>query len=56
MIMDQRSLFGLKVTSARWTLKIAGKVRYRADGMPLPQIAQPVFGYKSPISIDRRFG
>jgi len=24
--------------------------------MPLPQIAQPVFGYKSHISIDRRFG
>jgi len=39
-----------------WTLKIGGKIRYRADGMPLPQIAQPVFGYKSHISIDRRFG
>ena len=41
---------------ARWTLKIAGKIRYRLDGTPLPQIATPVFGYKSHISIDRRFG
>lgn len=41
---------------ARWTLKIGGKVRYRPDGTPLPQIALPVFGYKSHISIDRRFG
>ena len=43
-------------TSARWTLKIGGKVRYRPDGTPLPMIAVPVFGYKSHISIDRRFG
>ncbi|MEO1318856.1 MAG: transposase, partial [Pseudomonadota bacterium] len=33
-----------------------GKVRYRQDGTPLPMIAVPVFGYKSHISIDRRFG
>ena len=39
-----------------WTLKIGGKVRYRPDGTPLPQIALPVFGYKSHISIDRKFG
>jgi len=45
-----------KDTDARWTLKIGGKVRYRPDGTPLPQIALPVFGYKSHISIDRRFG
>ena len=45
-----------KDTNARWTLKIGGKVRYRPDGSPLPQIALPVFGYKSHISIDRRFG
>ena len=45
-----------KDTSARWTLKIGGKVRYRPDGAPLPMIAVPVFGYKSHISIDRRFG
>lgn len=45
-----------KDVDARWTLKIGGKVRYRRDGKPLPQIALPVFGYKSHISIDRRFG
>jgi transposase, IS5 family len=45
-----------KDTSARWTLKIGGKVRYRLDGTPLPQIATPVFGYKSHIAIDRRYG
>lgn len=45
-----------KDTDARWTLKIGGKVRYRPDGTPLPMIAVPVFGYKSHISIDRRFG
>ena len=43
-------------TNARWTLKVGGKVRYRPDGTPLPQIALPVFGYKSQISIDRKFG
>jgi IS5 family transposase len=42
--------------SPRWTVKIGGKVRYRPDGTPLPQITTPVFGYKSHISIDRRFG
>ena len=45
-----------KDTHARWTLKVGGKVRYRPDGTPLPMIAVPVFGYKSHISIDRRFG
>lgn len=45
-----------KDTNARWTLKIGGKVRYRPDGTPLPMIAVPVFGYKSHISIDRRYG
>lgn len=45
-----------KDVDARWTLKIGGKVRYRPDGTPLPQIALPVFGYKSHVSIDRRFG
>jgi len=28
----------------------------RPDDTPLPQIALPVFGYKSHIAIDRRFG
>jgi transposase, IS5 family len=45
-----------KDTDARWTLKVGGKIRYRVDGTPLPMIAVPVFGYKSHISIDRRFG
>ena len=45
-----------KDTDARWTMKIGGKIRYRPDGTLLPQIALPVFGYKSHISIDRRFG
>lgn len=45
-----------KDTSARWTLKIGGKQRHRPDGTPLPGIAVPVFGYKSHIAIDRRYG
>ena len=45
-----------KDTDARWTVKVGGKIRYRPDGTPLPQIATPVFGYKSHISIDRRYG
>ena len=53
---DQPNKAAQKDTDARWTLKIGGKVRYRPDGTPLPMIAVPVFGYKSHISIDRRFG
>jgi len=45
-----------KDTDARWTLKIGGKVRHTPDGTPLAMIAVPVFGYKSHIAIDRRFG
>lgn len=45
-----------KDVDARWTVKIGGKIRYRRDATPLPQIALPVFGYKSHIAIDRRFG
>lgn len=45
-----------KDVDARWTVKIGGNIRYRPDGTPLPQIATPVFGCKSHISIDRRFG
>lgn len=44
------------VSEARWTLKIGGKQRYRPDGTPPPMIAVPVFGDKSHIAIDRRFG
>lgn len=53
---DEPNKAAQKDTNARWTLKIGGKVRYRPDGTPLPMIATPVFGYKSHISIDRRFG
>lgn len=53
---DEPNKAAQKDTDARWTIKVGGKVRYRADGTPLPMIALPVFGYKSHISIDRRFG
>lgn len=53
---DEPSKAAQKDTDARWTLKVGGKVRYRPDGTPLPMIAVPVFGYKSHIGIDRRFG
>ena len=53
---DEPNKAAQKDTNARWTLKIGGKVRFRPDGTPLPMIAVPVFGYKSHISIDRRFG
>ena len=43
-----------KDVDARWTLKIGGKTRYRADGSPLPDIAIPTFGYKAHSSIDKR--
>lgn len=45
-----------KDTDARWALKVGGKVRDREDRTSLPMIALPVFGYKSHISIDRRYG
>jgi len=45
-----------KDVDVRWTVKVGGEVRYRSDDTPLPQIATPVFGYKSHISFDRRFG
>ena len=45
-----------KDVDARWTLKSGGKIRHRADGTRLAQIATPVFGYKSHISIDRKYG
>jgi IS5 family transposase len=37
-------------------MSASGAGPIRASGTPLPQIATPVFGYKSHISIDRRFG
>jgi transposase, IS5 family len=53
---DEPNKAAQKDVTARWTLKIGGKVRHRPDGTPLPIIAVPVFGYKSHIAIDRRYG
>jgi IS5 family transposase len=53
---DEPNKAAQKDVTARWTLKIGGKVRHRPDGTPLPMIAVPVFGYKSHIAIDRRYG
>ena len=53
---DEPNKAAQKDTDARWTLKIGGKIRYRPDGTPLPQIALSVYGYRSHIAIDRRFG
>ncbi len=53
---DEPNKAAQKDTNAHWTLKVGGKPRFRPDGAPLLQIALPVFGYKSHISIDRRFG
>ena len=44
-----------KDVDARWTLKTS-KGKPAADGKPKTDIAIPVFGYKSHISIDRRHG
>ena len=49
---DEPNKAAQKDASARWTLKVGGKVCYRPDGTPLPMIAIPTFGYKSHISID----
>ena len=53
---DEPNKAAQKDVDARWTVKIGGKIRFDKDEKPLPQIALPVFGYKSHIAIDRRFG
>ncbi len=53
---DEPNKAAQKDVDARWTVKIGGKIRFDADGKPLPRIATPVFGYKSHIAIDRRYG
>lgn len=53
---DDAAKAGQKDVDARWILKNCGNVQHKPDGTPLPQIAAPVFGYKSHINIDRRFG
>jgi transposase, IS5 family len=44
-----------KDVNARWTVKFS-KAKRAADDKPQTDIAIPVFGYKSHISIDRRHG
>jgi IS5 family transposase len=44
-----------KDRDARWTVKFS-KARPKDDGEPQIDIAIPVFGYKSHVSIDRRHG
>jgi transposase, IS5 family len=44
-----------KDRDARWTL-VFGRARLREDGTRHPDIAIPVYGYKSHASIDRRHG
>lgn len=52
---DKPAKLRQKDRDARWTVKFA-KAREKADGTVQPDIAIPVFGYKSHISIDRRHG
>ena len=44
-----------KDVDGRWTIKLS-KAKPRADGAPQIDIAIPVFGYKSHVSIDRMHG
>ena len=43
---DEPNKAARKDVSARWTLKVGGKIRYRLDGTPLRMVAVTVFGYK----------
>ncbi len=52
---DKPSKLRQKDRDARWTVKFS-KARPKDDGEPQIDIAIPVFGYKSHISIDRRHG
>lgn len=44
-----------KDVDARWTVKVS-KAKPRVDGRAQPDLAVPVFGYKSHLSMDRRHG
>lgn len=44
-----------KDTDARWTVKI-GRPRDKDAARSVPELAIPVFGYKTHIAVDRRFG
>lgn len=52
---DKPAKAAQKDTQARWTIKHS-KAKARADGALQVDIAIPVFGYKSHVSIDRRHG
>lgn len=52
---DKPAKLRQKDRDARWTVKFS-KAKPRQDGAPQIDIAIPVFGYKSHVSIDRRHG
>lgn len=52
---DKPAKAAQKDTSARWTVKYS-KAKARADGTKPVDIAIPIFGYKSHVSIDRMHG
>ena len=52
---DKPAKLRQKDRDARWTVKFS-KAKPTQDGEPQIDIAIPVFGYKSHISIDRRHG
>jgi IS5 family transposase len=52
---DQPAKARQKDTEARWTVKVT-KAKPAVDGKSQSDIAIPLFGYKSHISIDRRHG
>ncbi|MEK0084181.1 IS5 family transposase [Benzoatithermus flavus] len=52
---DKPAKLRQKDRDARWTVKFS-KARPREDGAPQVDRAVPAFGYKNPISIDRRHG
>ncbi len=52
---DEPAKAAQKDTDARWTVKFR-KAKLRPDGAGQVDIAIPVFGYKSHISIDRKHG
>src|SRR5512143_1848990 len=52
---DQPAKAAQKDVDARWTVKI-GRSKDRSVERSMPELAIPVFGYKSHIGIDRRYG
>ena len=52
---DKPAKLAQKDRDARWTLK-RGRKKRRPDGSAMMEIATPIFGYKSHINVDQRFG